>query len=298
MLKVFMSKIFYCLIVLFLTTTFSIAAEIGPIKLRFKPSEQAVFEPIITESVKQILKHYNTYYGITLTRRVELIVSQDPIFIAKNTYEAHNRRFPLVDFEKRTKKLCKNSNKISGLAGTKAISICLKSPTAISKKWLQRNQKLLILILKHEIMHTFQNQLSKSNYYEKDSRPKKGPKWLVEGAAVYADSDYIMSKGNKTAELRNILEYSKRTKKPLSEFVEGGDLMASNGYPLAEFGAFLLIERFGMERMLAYWENLKYNGRWERIFKKTFGIKMKDFMNDVERLRLSQTEAQKWINLH
>jgi len=74
--------------------------------------------------------------------------------------------------------------------------------------------------------------------------------------------------------------------------------MASNGYPLAECGAFLLIERFGMERMLAYWENLKYNGRWERIFKKTFGIKMKDFMTDVERLRLSQAEAQKWINLH
>jgi len=39
-----------------------------------------------------------------------------------------------------------------------------------------------------------------------------GPKWLVEGAAVYAHSDYIMSKGNKTAELRNILKYSKKQK--------------------------------------------------------------------------------------
>ncbi len=272
------------------------AGQIGPIKLVLKPSERAEFEPFVIRSVKTALKYYKTHHGIEVTKPISLVVSQDPDFIAQARYRAHRKRWKFDGIQKLARARCKNAQRVTGATDVRVMRICFNSPVKVTGVWLDLNRKKIDTVIVHEFMHVIQQQLAKSGYLKKGQRPTQGPKWLVEGAAMYAHAHFQALNGGRKIRLPYALKQASRTKKTLKDFSEGRKILAREGYALSGFAAFLLAERFGQDQILDYWKNLAAGKGWAKTFKKTFGIGLKDYVALVEKLRKSEDEARAWIN--
>lgn len=271
------------------------SADIASATLQFKPSEKEFIEPVLRKSFENVLYFYKKQYGITLTRPVQLIASQDPNFIAKARHKAHAGKLSFDPMKKRAKQLCKNANRVTASADSHAIRVCFKSPVKINRDWMNFNKDRLSTVLAHEVMHTIQRQLSGSNYYIVGKRAVHGPKWLVEGTAVFAQNQF-QNKGNwSKSELHKVFKNAQKSQRKLSEIVETDTHITYADYELSHFATFLLTHKFGQDKVLEYWKNLKSGEGWEIVFKKTFGLNMNAFMRDVERLRLNEPDALAWM---
>lgn len=283
-------------VALSISSTLSYSANVESVTLRFKPSEKSFIEPTVRKSLEEVLYFYKNTYGTTLTRPVELIVSQDPDFIAKARHKAHKGKLSFAPMKKRARQLCKVANRVTGSADSHAIRLCFKSPVQINADWMKFNKDRITRVLSHEIMHIIQRQLSGSNYYIVGKRAVHGPKWLVEGTAVFAEKQFENAGRWNTADLPIVFKSAKQSKKSLSKIVETDSPIKYADYQISHFATFLLIERFGQKKIFEYWKNLKTGDGWEATFKRTFGLNMNSYMKDVERLRLNENEALAWIN--
>ena len=278
--------------------TWSSATEpLESFTLRFKPSEEAIFKPVILPSLKRIVDYYKKEFGIALTQPVEFIVSQDPKFIARMKYLIFNKRYPFKMIQKAAKKMCTLTDRGSAQATVHAIILCLRSDAPITRKWLVDDTPAWEALIAHELRHVVQRRFSGFSPMPGE-RHRRGPKWLAEGDARYVQFQYLNKVFGRKIGLKYYIKAAAKTNKTLDQLVSRGKVFPASAYGLAGLAGWLLIERFGEEHMQAYWKGLKRDISQEQSFKDAFGITMNTFIADVETVRRDESAALKWVARH
>jgi len=144
---------------IFVKSNIVIAEDIGPIKLNFKESERSTIEPAVRKSLAKALSFYKKEYGLTLTRPIELIASQDSAYIARQWHTAVDAKYHWLTLDSLQLKACKSRPRIAADIGVSTLRICFNSPVTVNSAWFELNQDRLDIIIVHELMHLFQAQL-------------------------------------------------------------------------------------------------------------------------------------------
>ena len=278
-----------------LNINFSKASDINSITIDIKSSERKIIKPAIQKSLIKALNFYKEEYGLNLTRPLKLIASQDSNYISEQWHESFQGEYSLQLLKKLQKNDCKRTKRISGNTDLYTLRICFNSPIQITPLWLEFNQNQLDILIAHELMHVFQRQLSDSYDIEVHKRAKQGPKWMLEGHAVYLHKQFETNNRWDMEQFPFITSKAIQSKNSLNDIFLSRSRLSSDDYNLAHFAVFLLVKRYGKGSVMGYWRNLKAGNSWEITFKQTFGLDMNQFMEDVERLKLDESAALAWI---
>ena len=153
----------------------------------------------------------------------------------------------------------------------------------------------------HEYFHVLQGQLASGFAQLPDGKIAyelgKGPFWLVEGLAEYADYAYSQSRlgrrpyfERKTpyGDLENLrLDGSLNPGDDLMKLEDAGNFQGDFRHPIYNYAmafaaATLLVEQAGEDSYVQYWKLLHDRSTWQQAFEESFGIGIEGFYEAFE----------------
>ncbi len=150
----------------------------------------------------------------------------------------------------------------------------------------------------HEYFHVLQGQLASGFAQLPDGEiawhsdaSSRGPNWLVEGLASYADYAYTPSRAGRRPFLGDrYYPYNDLQWFYLNESVTIGDLAElgsyldfkctfsdNYSYPLSFAASVFLLEQAQADSYVNYWTLLGERSTWEQAFEEAFGVRVSDF---------------------
>lgn len=128
-------------------------------------------------------------------------------------------------------------------------------------------------MLNHELVHIAQYQRLGHRYANRG-----GPLWLMEGSA-----EYIANKMESGAILRQYLSYSRKQVRNLRgnslAVLETGKGMNAvrSSYEISGYAASKLVDRAGLDAVMAFYERLGRGQPWKAAFEASFGLSPNTF---------------------
>ena len=166
----------------------------------------------------------------------------------------------------------------------------------------------------HEYFHVLQGQLVTGFSQLQDGEiawhndtSVRGPFWLVEGLASYADYAYTPSRADRLAFDFRYKPYGELTWFHLEGSAASGDLKKMGdlqnllcafpgpyAYALSFVASLFLVEQAGEDSYVEYWRLVGERPTWQQAFEEAFGIGVNDFYRSFEEWLPSQllSEAQ------
>ena len=153
----------------------------------------------------------------------------------------------------------------------------------------------------HEYFHVLQGQLAAGFAQLQDGEiawhndlSSRGPSWLVEGLAAYADYAYTPSRAGRRPFLRggnsrytpyeDLQWFHLNESVSIGDLAELGDYLAfkctfsdNYSYPLSFAASVFLLEQAQADSYVNYWTLLGERPTWEQSFEEAFGIDVDDF---------------------
>ncbi|MCY3645396.1 MAG: collagenase [Chloroflexi bacterium] len=140
------------------------------------------------------------------------------------------------------------------------------------------------LVLEHEYFHLLQIHLAGFGDGREGFRRARGPLWLLEGMADYAEALYRAEVGPRTyEELRDQNAFAVASWAGTLETT--GDQIFAESYVLGFLAVDLLVQRAGEEALLDYYRSTSTGLRWREAFSSVFGIGVDEFYEEFERHR-------------
>ena len=137
------------------------------------------------------------------------------------------------------------------------------------------------LVLEHEYFHLLQSHLAGFGEDLNEFRRARGPLWLLEGMADYAEAVYRAEVGPRTyEELRDRNAFSVASWAGTLEAT--GDHIFAESYVLGFLAVDLLVQRAGEEALLDYYRSVSTGLRWREAFSSVFGIDVDEFYEEFE----------------
>lgn len=152
-------------------------------------------------------------------------------------------------------------------------------------------------IIAHEYFHVLQGQLASGFatlqdgeiawYGEKSA--VRGPNWLVEGTAAYADYEYTPVRAGRRPFFDRYTPYEDLTWHHLDEPVSTSDWariedpdrfrfpLSLVEYALSFIATVFLVEQAGADSYVNFWKLIGERPAWEQAFEEAFGIGVNDF---------------------
>lgn len=142
-------------------------------------------------------------------------------------------------------------------------------------------------IILHELFHILQNQLVGWPGVIRgpdDTTPFGGPRWLIEGVAVYIENVRKAQKGGWTLDpVRASMSNQARTCGLLQSLESWAGILASGQGPAYALG-FLAVDFMArpFRNLIGFWEMVGMKGRWEDAFVAAFGMDIQTFYDAFE----------------
>ena len=160
----------------------------------------------------------------------------------------------------------------------------------------------------HEYFHVLQGQLASGfaqleggeTAWHNDTS-SRGPNWLVEGLAAYADHAYTPNRAGRSPFLYRYSPYADLTWFHLNGTVDIGDLARledyqtfvctfsdNYAYPLSFAASAFLARQSEKDAYVDYWKLVGERPTWQQAFEEAFGTEVNDFYNAFNRWLPSQ----------
>jgi len=140
------------------------------------------------------------------------------------------------------------------------------------------------LVLDHEYFHLLQYQVAGFGDDLDGYARARGPRWLLEGMADYAEALYRGEVGPRTyQELRDENAFSAASWAGTLEAT--GDQIFAEDYVLGFLAVELLVQRAGEEALLAFYRTISIGLSWREAFSSVFGVGVDEFYEEFELYR-------------
>ena len=261
----------------------------------FRPSVQKpkfFFDDGMTDLQKGIARSAlrKANYFLRLRHRIDpashihFVVGADPAQIAANLKASlRSRNEPTRGASAVVTKVCSGDQGWRGFALFNHIVICVGGDMPPPAE-LQKQRDLLVGLFVHELVHTYQYEVSLAKTQPDRFFPKprhEGPDWMVEGAAMMVGMDYYWRTPSKPG---------KPSISHLQMPVRSSDLRLDDitkvwsveEYAVSRFAVFLLSKRFGIDAVLGYWQRIGEGQSREQAFQSQFGLSMDAYKTKFE----------------
>ena len=284
------------------STIFFISVSIGLLSfsnsntaiLHIDSSSKEIVEPAMQGSINKVFDFYQKEYGLVLQSPLDVIVSKDYEFIAEKWHDLTDGKYSKAIMSVMQFIDCQRTENIAGQAGMNLIKICFNTEDKVTSSWLSTNKNKLDYVIAHEMMHVFQYQLSHADNTIIEGRSKHGPQWMVEGHATYVQLEFYSNLNWGEDRLPILMATANESKKTLHDTFKKRRLKLPE-YHLSQYAVFLLVQKYGRQKLIEYWKSLSEYPTWEIAFQKTFGIELAEYMDEFETLRYDKDKALSWI---
>lgn len=276
----------------------------------FRPSSEKakiLFDKDVTTTERALLlgadknarRYLQIRFGISLAGRVDIAAGSDASQIARNITELRRARGePTSKSRKHVNDRCGQGDKWSAAAYFNQIYVCWPRQDTYDSTWASRNRKRLSAILLHEYVHALQTEytLAKTILYKRrDGRRVSGPEWMMEGTAMLVELDYTYP-GFKSKGMPSFFRLQSPARKTKLKLSELGDIKTDEEYRISLFAAYLLANRYGLDALIDYWAAIGSGLDWNEAFEEVFAMKLDDYEEQFETLRLTHGAAMAFAN--
>ena len=136
----------------------------------------------------------------------------------------------------------------------------------------------------HEYFHTLQLAEYNERYYTFAPLKDSGPRWLLEGAAKYAENRYLDVRGFDSYDAQRAMMIRYMTQVDVT--LRGSTIYDSVApYFLGMLAWEWLVEKAGDFSLLGYYRNRALHANPEAAFQATFGLTLEEFYEEFEAWR-------------
>lgn len=228
--------------------------------------------------------YFRDRHDINLEHGVTVLASRDLDHLAK-ILTTHPRGPGDLDYSTRVLKTRCGRSEMGGLQFTGVIVLCLprKTPGPLALTRLQIiNLKRLAV---HELAHEVQAQLAafpRMGLSQGDYYTRAGPNWLVEGAAMSFEFDFLGSGIATDRWISVLLSQESFSVERLDQLRAPGTVIERNDYLLSALTTQLALKDRDLATILAYWRNLGTGIGPEAAFKAAFGREFDSVRESLE----------------
>ena len=266
-------------------------------------------EEATLKAFNKMVRFMRSAYGVVLIAETDIIISVRPSQIVARANKAMGkRRFRLSNRQAAEQRArCNKTKRIVASAFPRVITICvgvdLYKNSADAPKDLER---VLWPAMMHELFHKAQNELSGSEEVltQRKIIEQKGPRWLVEGCAVYFEERLIERETLLFKEKRifpyttqRIVQRALSSPQKLNEIAtRRGFQKSEKPYQVGHLACHLLGEKYGPLPIINLWRRTGRGETMEEAFKAEFGIEMDAFAKDFDERRFSIGRVFEYLN--
>jgi hypothetical protein len=154
--------------------------------------------------------------------------------------------------------------------------------------WPSGTNESRTIIVVHEWFHVLQNQLAGPagviGNTPDSAVPRGGPRWLIEGSAVWFANSVLTSLGGSYAnwaagERASLQAAARNAGYPLSsvETWTGMRAVSGNGYQLGYAAVAALVRMTGAASLAKFWQGIGGGATWQASFELAFGMSVAAF---------------------
>ncbi len=254
---------------------------------------QSAFLGVELEKVRD---WYYRAHNVRLASRVDLAASSSGKRVAarvrKMQAQGGHAKVPTKNVLAR----CKRSE-IAAYADQNFIVVCFQNEKTFDFAWTEKIKVRLGYTLAHEYFHSIQFEYAAAKQlivYRKGQKPPRSkvrPSWMVEGSADYMANLYITDTYKRFITPDRIFEYSNKHDQTLNKIARTDSLRDPTDYEVSFLAVHLLGERYGVNALLKYWENIGLGMTHKASFEDAFNMTLDAYEKKFEVLRKDKDAA-------
>jgi len=275
------------------TTHFAVRKHQPSIKeaeFHFGPEITSIQRNMVQSAARTAWAFLKSRLKFEMASRIDVVAGRDPRQIARDLKTfARKRGFrPFPDQRQHVKTHCADVQRWTALTYTEIdfVLVCANPSMTADHDW-QMGHRALSKLFVHEFVHSFQAEHSLAKTHP-DPRQRStklmGPGWMIEGAAMVAELEYL-SPGLKKFGVTTIVELLAPARTSDLRLNKIKKAESTEEYEVALFAVFLLAKRESVNRVMDYWRLLGQGKSQEQAFDEIFGMSLAEFETLFQKMR-------------